>query len=88
MMTRPSTSSAFANSDPTSEVFATTISPACRAKTTMKNSGRLPSVDCMKPVIAGPNRAPTCSVESETIQARPPRAKAETMNVATPGAPE
>ena len=53
-ITRPSTSSALANSEPMIDVCATTTSPARRAKTTTKNSGRLPSVDCSTPVAAGP----------------------------------
>ena len=52
------TSSALAKSDPTTEVCATTTWPAESAKSTMKNSGRLPSVDCRKPVIAGPEARP------------------------------
>ena len=38
---------------------------------TTKNSGRLPSVACSKPVAAGPNRCPTCSVANDTIHAAP-----------------
>ena len=53
-ITNPRTSSALANSDPMIDVWATTVSPAESAKITMKNSGRFPSVDCMKPVTAGP----------------------------------
>ena len=49
-ITRPSTSSALANSEPMIEVWATTTSPARRAKMTTKSSGRLPSVDCSTPV--------------------------------------
>ena len=52
----PSTSSAFANSEPRIDVCATTISPAESAKSTMKSSGRLPSVDWSTPVTAGPKR--------------------------------
>ena len=54
---RPRTSSAFANREPMIEVCATTVSPAESAKSTMKSSGRLPSVDCRTPVMAGPKRA-------------------------------
>ena len=50
----PSTSSAFANSEPRIDVWATTISPAASEKRTMKSSGRLPSVDWSTPVTAGP----------------------------------
>ena len=53
-ITIPSTSSALAKIEPRIEVFATTSSPAESAKMTMKNSGRLPSVDCSTPVTAGP----------------------------------
>ena len=60
-----------ANSEPTIEVWATTTSPARRAKMTTKSSGRLPSVDCSTPVAAGPKRSPTCSVASETTWASP-----------------
>ena len=70
----PSTSRALANSEPRIEVCATTISPAESAKSTMKSSGRLPSVDWSAPVTAGPNRAPTDSVATPTSQASPPRA--------------
>ena len=44
-MTSPSTKSAFAKIEPRIDARATTSSPAREAKTTMKNSGRLPSVD-------------------------------------------
>ena len=81
MIEMPSTNSAFAKIEPMIEVWATTISPAESAKTTMKNSGRFPSVDCSTPVAAGPKRSPTCSVENETIQARPARAIVEMTNV-------
>ena len=49
MITSPSTSSPFANSEPRIEVRATTISPAESANSTMNSSGRLPSVDCSAP---------------------------------------
>ena len=84
----PSTRSALAKIDPRIAVRATTSSPAERAKITMKNSGRLPSVDCSTPVTAGPNRSPTCSVEKETIQARPASATVAITNVSSAGAPE
>ena len=58
-ITSPSTSSALAKIEPMIEVCATTTSPAASAKSTMKNSGRLPSVDCSTPVTAGPKRSPT-----------------------------
>ena len=80
---RPSTSSAFANSDPRIDVCATTISPAERANRTTKSSGRFPSVDCRTPVTAGPNRAPIDSVPSATSQASPASANAQTTKVAT-----
>ena len=79
----PSTSSAFANSEPMIDVCATTISPARSANSTMKSSGRLPSVDCRTPVTAGPKRAPTDSVAIPTAQARPPSAMPATTNDAT-----
>ena len=85
-MTSPSTSSALANSEPMIDVCATTTCPADSAKTTMKNSGRLPSVDCMKPVTAGPKRSPTCSVANDTIEASAARAIAARPNAATGGA--
>jgi hypothetical protein len=72
-----------ANSDPRIEVWATSVSPAERAKRTTKSSGRLPSVDWSTPVAAGPKREPTDSVPRPTSQARPPSAKAQTTNVAT-----
>ena len=77
---RPSTSSAFANSEPRIEVCATTICPARSEKRTMNNSGRLPSVDCSAPVAAEPNRRPTDSVAAPITHARPPRAAPVTMN--------
>ena len=46
-------------------------SPAASAKSTMKSSGRLPSVDWSTPVTAGPNSSAD-SRESPTSQARPP----------------
>src|SRR4051794_489526 len=61
-ITAPSTSSALAKIEPMIENCATITSPLDRAKTTTKNSGRLPSVDCSTPVTAGPNDSPTCSV--------------------------
>ena len=54
---------------------------------TTKNSGRLPSVDCITPVTAGPKLRPTCSVANETIHARPASAIAATTNARTAGAP-
>ena len=51
--TRPSTSSAVANSEPTIALWATTRSPARSAKITTKSSGRLPSVACSSPVAGG-----------------------------------
>ena len=86
-MTRPSTSSALTNSEPTIEVWATTTSPARRAKMTTKNSGRLPSVDCSTPVAAGPKRSPTCSVASETRCARPASATVATAKASSAGQP-
>src|SRR5205807_1999629 len=79
-ITRPRTSSALANTEPMSDVCATTVSPADSAKITMKNSGRLPSDDCRKPVRAGPKRCPTSSVANETSQARPASASPATTN--------
>ena len=73
----PSTSSAFANSEPRIENCATTSSPALSEKITMKNSGRLPSVDCSTPVTAGPNFAPTDSVAIPIAHATPPSAAPE-----------
>ena len=78
----PSTSSALAKSEPRIDVCATTISPAESEKSTMNSSGRLPSVDCSTPVTAGPNRAPTDSVATPMIQARPPSAAPQTMKTA------
>jgi len=52
----------------------------------MKNSGRLPSVDCRKPVTAGPKRSPTCSVAKETTHARPASAIVERTNVSSEAA--
>ena len=69
MIARPRTKRAFASSEPRIDVCATTISPARSAKTTMKSSGRFPSVDCSTPVIAGPKRAPTTSVPTPTVHA-------------------
>ena len=82
-ITRPSTSRPFANRLPRIEVCATTVSPARSAKTTMKNSGRLPSVDWSTPVTAGPNRSPTCSVEKPTSQASPARASVAATKAAS-----
>ncbi len=84
--TSPSTSSAFAKIEPMIDVCATTTSPAERAKTTMKNSGRFPSVDCSTPVTAGPNRSPTCSVANDTSHASPARATVATPNASSEGA--
>ena len=80
---RPSTSSAFANSEPRIENCATTSSPAESAKRTMNSSGRLPRVDWRAPVTAGPNRAPTDSVAIPIVHATPPRAAPQTTKVAT-----
>ena len=79
----PSTSRAFANSEPRIDVCATTVSPAERANRTTKSSGRFPSVDWRTPVTAGPKRAPTDSVPRATIQASPASASAQRTNVAT-----
>ena len=70
----PRTSSALAKSEPRIDVWATTTSPAERAKRTMKSSGRLPSVDWRTPVTAGPKRTPTDSVATPINQASPARA--------------
>ena len=67
--TTPSTSSALTRIDPRIAVWATTTAPACNAKMTTKNSGRLPTVDCRTPVIAGPKRRPICSVAIEISHA-------------------
>ncbi len=82
-ITSPSTSSALAKIEPIREVCATTTSPEPSAKRTMKNSGRLPSVDCMKPVTAGPKRSPTCSVASATTQASPASASVAAAKAST-----
>ena len=79
-ITRPSTSSALTRIEPMIAVSATTFWPALSAKITTKNSGRLPSVDCMKPVIAAPKRPPTCSVANDTTQARPASASVANTN--------
>ena len=86
-ITAPRTSSALANSEPTTDVCATTTWPADSAKSTMKNSGRLPSVDCSTPVTAGPKRAPTCSVANDTTDASAASAIAATTKASTLGAP-
>ncbi len=84
---RPSTSRALANSEPRIEVCATTISPAERANSTTKSSGRLPSVDWSTPVIAGPKRSPTASVVNEMTHASPPSEMPATTKTATSDAP-
>ena len=48
--------------EPRIDVCATTISPAASENSTMKSSGRLPSVDWRTPVTAGPKCEPTDSV--------------------------
>ena len=83
--TRPRTSSALTRIEPRIAVWATIFSPALSAKMTTKNSGRLPSVDCIRPVTAGPKRWPTCSVENDTIHAPPASARPATTNAATCG---
>src|SRR5262245_17749492 len=83
MIASPRTSSALARSEPRIDVCATTISPARSAKSTMKSSGRLPSVDCSTPVTAGPKRAPTDSVAIETTHASPASAMPDTTKIAT-----
>ena len=82
-ITSPSTSSALNRIEPRMAVSATTFWPACNAKITTKNSGRLPTVDCISPVAAGPSRLPTCSVARATIQARPARASVANTNAIT-----
>jgi hypothetical protein len=79
----PSTRRAFAKREPRIENWATTSSPAESAKSTMKSSGRFPSVDCSAPVTAGPYRAPTDSVAMPIVQATPPSAAPVTTNVTT-----
>ena len=71
MITSPSTSSALTRIEPRIAVCATISCPALSAKITTKNSGRLPNVDCITPVTAGPNRRPICSVANDTIHASP-----------------
>ena len=87
MMTRPSTSSAFANRLPRIEVCATTTSPAFSAKMTTNSSGRLPSVDCRKPVSPGPTWWPSASVPSATSHARPDSATVTTGKTTSPSTP-
>ena len=82
-MVSPSTSNAFAKSEPRIENCATTISPAESENSTMNNSGRFPSVDCRTPVTAGPNRAPTDSVAMPIAHATPPSETPVTTNTAT-----
>ena len=65
-ITSPRTSSALAKIEPMIDVWATTVWPACSAKITTNSSGRLPNVDCINPVTAGPNCSPTCSVANDT----------------------
>ena len=55
-MTRPSTNRALTRIEPRIAVSATIRSPAISANRTTKNSGRLPSVACIRPVTAGPRR--------------------------------
>ena len=86
-ITSPSTSSAFANSEPRIENCATTTSPAESAKSTMKSSGRLPSDACSTPVTAGPKCCATPSVANETTHASPASATAETTKITTGSAP-
>ena len=83
MIVRPSTSSAFANNEPRIDVWATTISPAASENSTMKSSGRLPSVDWSTPVTAGPKCEPTDSVPIPIAHASPPSAAAATTKTAT-----
>ena len=87
-ITSPSTSSALTRIEPRIAVSATTCSPALSANTTTKNSGRLPSVDCISPVAAAPKRSPTCSVANDTIQATPASATPATTNATTEPIPE
>ncbi len=79
----PSTSRAFANSEPRIEVCATSVSPAESANRTTNSSGRLPSVDWRTPVTAGPKWPLSASVPSATSQARPASETAQTTKVAT-----
>src|SRR6266511_4994975 len=79
----PSTNSAFASSEPTIDVLATTTSPAERANRTTNSSGRFPSVDWRTPVAAGPKRLPTVSVATAITQASPPSAAPATTKIAT-----
>ncbi len=79
--TRPRTKSAFAKTEPMIAVWAITSSPAESANSTTKNSGRFPSVEWSTPVTADPNRSPTCSVENDTIQARPASATVDRTKV-------
>ncbi len=86
-ITSPSTSSAFASTEPMIAVCATTSSPFCSAKITTNSSGRLPSVDCSMPVTPGPKRSPSCSVANETIHARPASASVASANAASGAQP-
>jgi hypothetical protein len=86
-ITTASTSSALTRIEPRIAVSATTRRPAFSAKMTTKNSGRLPSVDCIAPVAAGPSRCPTCSVANDTIHVSPASAIAETTNASTAETP-
>ena len=87
MITSPSTSSALTRIEPRIAVSATIRSPAMRANRTTKNSGRLPSVACSRPVTAGPKRWPTCSVANDTIHAPPASARPAMTNATTEETP-
>ena len=62
MKAQPSTSTALARMEPISAACTTVVRPSCRAKMPTNSSGRLPSVDCSRPVALGPSRSPTCSM--------------------------
>ena len=83
MIVRPSTSSAFANSDPRIDVWATTISPAASENSTMNSSGRLPSVDWRTPVDGGTEARADRLVPIPIAHASPPSAAADMTKTAT-----
>ena len=65
--------------EPVIEALTTSISPAWSAKNAMISSAMLPNVALRMPPTCGPEIAPSRSVESPTIHARPRIATAATM---------
>ena len=83
----PITSSTLPITEPMSEAFTTSCSPACSANSAMISSGALPNVTFSRPPMPGPERAASSSVARPISAAVGITPSADAENVATAEAP-